>query len=182
MVKNRRSRINYSIKRQMQIRLFLKVLSVVLIGIGMMAIVFYFFSDRQIENSYRQFHIHARNFLDWLLPLIVISLFLGGASAASISIFFPHKIAGPLYRIENDLKDRVSGGDLTVRFRLRKGDEVKDLAEAINTMLDTLGGKIHLLKQSAQELESEVRKSGPGSGNIAGISAKINDTLREIKV
>ncbi len=84
---NRRKTINYSVKRNMQIRLFLKVFSISLIGIALMAVIFYLYSNREINENYRQFHIHAQNFLDYLLPTVALSALAAVFSAAAITIF-----------------------------------------------------------------------------------------------
>ncbi len=179
----RRKNLNFSVKRKMQIRLFAKILGISMTGVGIMAIVFYFYSDRAINSSYRQFHLHANNFLDLLLPAIVSSLALALIVSAVITLFLPIKIAGPLFRIERDLKEKVAKGDLTVRFQLRPGDEVSELANAINECLKNLGRKIKELKRSAKDLESivTVRPITEG-GEVRKIASDINQNLSRFKV
>ena len=67
-------------------------------------------------------------------------------------MFIPHSFAGPLYRIERDLKERIGEGDLTTRFYLRKGDKVKELAESLNIMLEKLNLKIGDVKTISNDL------------------------------
>jgi TolB-like protein len=134
MVKERRKLINYSIKRQMQLRLLGRVMAVVLISLGLAAVIFYLYSDQEVGRSFKEFHVHARNFLDFLLPVVIVTFFLGVFAASGLAVFFPHRIAGPLYRLERDLKEKVGGGDLTVSFSVRKGDELRELADALNIM------------------------------------------------
>jgi len=152
----KRKRINYSIKTQMQVRLFLKMLSVSLVGVGLMGAIFYFYSDRVINNSFQQFHVHAQNFLDLLMPAIILSLLAAVILSAVISLTLPIKYAGPLFRIERELRAKVGAGDLTVRFKLRKGDEVKDLADAINDCLENIEKRIVKLKNSAEDLDAVI--------------------------
>jgi methyl-accepting chemotaxis protein len=178
--KNRRSVINFSVKRKMQIRLLIKVLGIILIGVGIMATVFYFFSNREIHSSYRQFHIHANNFLELLRPTVILSVFLAILASVGITIFLPIKIAGPLFRIERDIKEKVANGDLTVRFYLRNGDEVGELADAVNVCLESLGKKIESTQKLADDLES--RLSGTEGDEIKGLVMKINSNLKQFKV
>jgi len=181
--KHRRKLLNYSVKSGLQIRLLLKVLSIVAVGVGLMAVVFYFYSNREITESYRQFHIHAKNFLDYLLPAVILSLVLAFLCAIAITLFFPQKIAGPLYRIERDLKEKVGNGDLTVRFILRKGDDVKDLAEAINISLERLRDKVKMIQQPAKELESVITDmQGKVDKEIERLTKEINRALQEFRV
>ena len=172
--KYKRKMINFSVNRNMQIRLFIKVLGVALVGIGLMATIFYFYSNREISESYRQFHVHAKNFLEYLFPAVTLSIAAAVLFAVAITLFFPLGIAGPLYRIEKDMKEKVGKGDLSVRFTLRDGDEVKNLAEAVNLSLEHLGGKIELLKEKSKKLEASV--TGKNDEALA-IAKEINGIL-----
>lgn len=178
--KNRRSIINFSVKRKMQIRLLIKILGIILIGVGIMATVFYFFSNREINSSYRQFHIHANNFLELLRPTVFLSIVLALLASIAITIFLPIKIAGPLFRIERDIKEKVANGDLTVRFNLRNGDEVGELADAVNTCLENLGQKIETTQKLADDLESHL--SGNESDEIKSLVMKIKENLKQFRV
>jgi methyl-accepting chemotaxis protein len=181
--KNRRRRLNFSVKRQMQIRLFIKILGIALIGVGIMAVVFYFYSDREINSSFRQFHVHANNFLDLLLPAVVSSLVVALIVSIVITLFLPIKIAGPLFRIERDVKEKVNKGDLTVRFKLRKGDELGDLADSLNVCLETLRQKIGIAKKSAEDLEPVISgMKGTEGKDVNRLVKEINENLRYFKV
>ncbi len=54
------------------------------------------------------------------------------------SIVFSHRIAGPLPKIYEALK-QIGRGDFRVHLVLRKRDELKDLADQINQMAKNLG-------------------------------------------
>ncbi len=152
MEKHRRSSINYSIKTHFQVMLFLKIAVIILVSIMVTTGIFYFYANREIGDSFKQFHVTARNFLDYLLPAVIISGGLGIVVAFGIAMFIPHSFAGPLYRIERDLKERIGEGDLTTRFYLRKGDKVKELAESLNIMLEKLNLKIGDVKTISNDL------------------------------
>ncbi len=177
---NSRSIINFSVKRQMQIRIFIKILSIILIGVGLMAVVFYFFSNREINSSYRQFHIHANNFLELLGPTVFLSVFLALLTSVAITIFLPIRIAGPLFRIERVIKENLANGDLTVRFILRKGDEMGELADALNLCLESIGKKIEATQKLADDLES--RLADAKGEEIKGLVVKIQENLQQFRV
>lgn len=177
--KYNRKTINFSIKKQLQIRLFIKVLGVALIGIGLMAAIFYFYSNREIGGSYKQFHVHAKNFLDYLLPAVVLSIVAAVLFATAITLFFPLTIAGPLYRIERDIKDRVAEGDLSVRFNLRKGDEVDDLANALNISFEKIGGTIRNMQDTAVKLKSIASDKDP---EIKKLVNDLNEEVQKFKL
>lgn len=175
--------LNISIKRHLQLRLLIKVLGIVVVGVGIMATVFYFYSNREITESYRQFHVSAKNFLDYLWPAVISSFILAIIAAIAITLFLPGKIAGPLYRIENDLKEKISKGDLTVKMILRKGDDVTDLAEAINMTIGKLRHKVEKISKPAGELDARIKAmEGKADKEVEKLSAKINEALREFKL
>lgn len=72
----------------------------------------------------------------YLKPLVGISA-LYIILIAVFGLFFSHKMAGPVYRIKRTLDDAQQGKiDIkTLQFRLRKKDELQDLAESLNKFL-----------------------------------------------
>lgn len=54
-----------------------------------------------------------------------------------MSILFSHRIVGPLPKIYEALR-RVGQGDLNQKVVLRKNDELRDLAQAVNDMIEGL--------------------------------------------
>ncbi len=66
-------------------------------------------------------------------PAIVVLIL----ACASFSIYLTHRLAGPLYRLEQTAKELV-GGNLSLRIRLRKGDQLQELAEVANEALENL--------------------------------------------
>ncbi|MDD5173542.1 MAG: HAMP domain-containing protein [Candidatus Omnitrophota bacterium] len=52
-----------------------------------------------------------------------------------------HRIAGPLQRIEKELNKITNNHDFSHRIHLRKSDDVKPIADAINKLLDSIHRK-----------------------------------------
>ncbi|MFA5779006.1 MAG: HAMP domain-containing protein [Elusimicrobiota bacterium] len=75
---------------------------------------------------------------------------------AFISVYFSHRIAGPIYRLEKDLLTMINEGDLTKQFRLREKDELKELAEALNTMTANLRTKLLSDEQFREEARIKI--------------------------
>ncbi len=70
--------------------------------------------------------------------LVVYCILVSGALAL-LSIFFSHKIAGPIYRIKRDLDQMTENKEAQAKLvpiRLRKHDYFKDLAESINRFIE----------------------------------------------
>ena len=80
------------------------------------------------------------------------------------SIFITHKVAGPVYRLKRSIA-QVAHGDLGVVIRLRRGDDLKDLAEHINilianmrTLVSTIKTDYDKLSETLRDLEQKIEK------------------------
>ena len=52
-----------------------------------------------------------------------------------------HRFAGPLERLESEMKKICEEGHYKHRIHLRKSDDVRPVADSINKLLDKLEGK-----------------------------------------
>lgn len=52
-----------------------------------------------------------------------------------------HRFAGPIERLEKELKRLAAHKDYKSRIRVRKGDDIKPVADAINELLDSVERK-----------------------------------------
>jgi signal transduction histidine kinase len=68
--------------------------------------------------------------LFWNSVPIVLLIFVAG-------IIITHRIAGPVYNIETKLDKALRGEEIQF-IRLRKGDELQELADKINALLQRL--------------------------------------------
>lgn len=76
---------------------------------------------------------------------LALLFFLGWST-----IFISHKIAGPLFRFRQTLKE-LAAKDLTVRARLRKYDEASDVADSLNEAIASLDESLLKIKRAARE-------------------------------
>ncbi|HPG59834.1 MAG TPA: HAMP domain-containing protein [Candidatus Wallbacteria bacterium] len=74
-----------------------------------------------------------------------------------LSVFVSHKIAGPVYRLEESAKI-IASGDFSRRIKLRQGDELQDLADAFNTMTESLDKIIGEDQKMLQNLNLIIEK------------------------
>ncbi len=90
--------------------------------------------------SWEQHAQVASQFLElssWIWPWLIITFL----ALLLHSLYFMHRIAGPLYRF-SALFRSIGTGDLHQRARLRKHDYLHREAQAFNTMLDSLENRI----------------------------------------
>ena len=68
------------------------------------------------------------------IPPLFLLLLLWG-------IILSHRFAGPIERLEKELKKMGEDGDHSRRIRLRKHDDIRPIAEAINKLMEKLEGR-----------------------------------------
>ena len=117
--------------------------------------------------------VSARHTGDFIFPLLLeTALIVSVASSiivAAVLLFETHKIAGPLYRIKKDL-ELLKNGDYSVKFKIRAGDELKDLADELKNLSDHLEKKQALAKGKVFEL-----KRAAESKNFGSVPVLLND-------
>ncbi len=104
-----------------------------------------------------------------------------------VSVFVSHKIARPLFRIKKSLA-LVSEGDLSVVIKLRKWDDLKDLAEQINVLIEelrtfvtALRNDYNLLSDYIQELEQKIEQKGLTEESGRAIIRKVQEADKILK-
>lgn len=115
---------------------------------------------------------------------LILRLILIAPLVALVSLFLSHKVAGPLYRIERFLR-LVAAGDLSTKLQLRKGDELQDLAGAINEMTDDLKNRVNKLKAitntAGMELEKLRITAGKELPDINAVKTEVEELANSIK-
>lgn len=163
--------LNFSIQRSMQLRMIGKIAAILFLSLLLSSMVFYYFADQEITGSFRLFHIRATNFLDFLLPVVIASFVVSLLSGAVASLFFPKNYAGPLYRIEEDVK-RFGGMDFSRPIILRKNDESASLAAQINLLGDRVSSKLRTIQHAADQAQELCR--------LEEITAEDRENLRKL--
>ncbi len=81
-------------------------------------------------------------------------------ASAGVSMYVSHRVAGPLYRLQQDAV-RWKQGDLALRVQLRTGDErmLQELAELLNQALMNF-------EKSLQEIRQHSTKARQNLGNV----------------
>jgi truncated hemoglobin YjbI len=110
-------------------------------GVGVLFVILYFALSRPLPGGYAEIFQALRNLSPFLRPILAVSVLLYAllacGSTAALSIFILHKVAGPLYRMEQILGQYCSGAPTrTVSFR--HGDQIQPLAHAFNHWIGTL--------------------------------------------
>lgn len=150
----KRKKLNMAVKKKLQRWLLLRIFGVVILSSVVAALILYGYASKEICDSYYSAHISIRRVSDLLWPVVAAGSAVSLLSGMLLAIFLPQKIAGPVFRIEQDL-DPVKEGDLTVKITLRAGDPLQDLATRINEAIGELRVKVHRIQDGYLGEEQE---------------------------
>ena len=134
---NKHRRRTYLIKTGLQLRYMGIIISTMLLvafGVGW---IIYHTSWSRIANTPDLTLDKLSDIFDSVNTILMRWIIVFILAIAILSIFVSHKIAGPVYRLEETAKF-IASGDLTQQIQLRHGDELQDLQEAFNLMSESL--------------------------------------------
>ncbi|MDD5427853.1 MAG: methyl-accepting chemotaxis protein [Candidatus Omnitrophica bacterium] len=110
-----------------------------------------------------------------LIPKVIILsvlIFFAG-------IFISHRIAGPMYRIEKSA-EAIHRGDLLVNFKIRRGDEMRSAATALEEMVEGLHEDIKKIKTDSMALEERINALADKGSIPAEDGKRLKDILSGI--
>ncbi|MBA3066838.1 hypothetical protein KJ633_05180 [bacterium] len=95
-----------------------------------------------------------RNLSKTLIGQLVMLIIIG----VSVSILVSNRILGPVYRLEKDTEDILSGGEegYSRRIKVRTGDELLSLVDTVNKLLDRLDNSRLKRKQIITAAENRI--------------------------
>lgn len=173
---NRRK--NYYIKNKFQRNFIIKFCSLVAAGSLISVAIIYLASRATVTTSFENSRLAIKSTADYILPAALMSgaiaIVLIGLAAIVVTLLTSHRIAGPLYRMEKDVEE-VMSGNLKKRFNLRVGDELKPLAANLDTMTQGLRARVFEIKKAVNELDSACASGG-------AIPDGVKENIRKLKL
>lgn len=154
-------RRHYFIKKGFQFKFILKFCLIILIGIIFSTGLLFLFSQGTLTSSFQQSRLVIKNTASAILPAVIytnlITLGLITLATIVVTIFISHKIAGPMFRFEKELKE-IGEGDLTKNIRLREKDQITDMADSLNKMIGSLHDKVLTIQTDVEHLLESASK------------------------
>ena len=150
-------RKHYFIAPAFQLR-YIRTVLLIVFGVGVLSAYTVYYQSmilfgEKLANVYPQGRLVS--IVKSINMQILLSLLLITPLMVLIGMFLSHRIAGPIYRMEKFLTG-VSQGDLTTHLTLRPKDELKPLAEGINTVVDSLRSSVAVEKKILDNLRTEL--------------------------
>jgi methyl-accepting chemotaxis protein len=172
-------RRNYFIDRKFQASFILKFCGLVAAG-GLATIAILYLVTRNTNTvAVMNSRVVVKTTADFLLPLlaqtVLVVMIMVGVASIAVTLFISHKIAGPLYRFRKVI-EAIAEGDFSSDFRIRKKDQLQDLAAAMNGMMQKTRGELKSLESDASRL-----KDAMGRISEADVAEEKRSALKDIR-
>ena len=125
--------------------------------------------------------LNGHDTLELLLPtLILLNLLnaVGLIATSVISVFFTHRIVGPVYRLRQIMRD-VGNGNLSQFAQFRKDDELQELAAGFDEMIVGLNRRVYGLRSRADAVLKASSSTALGP-QVTGLSHEANQLAADL--
>ena len=178
-MENRRK--NYFIKKDFQAKFILKFCILVILTALISAGIIYLFSERSVTTVFEKSRLTIKPSTEFIMPGLIISSLISivfvSIATIAIVLFISHKIAGPLYKLENSI-EKIGDGDVSFDIYFRKHDQAKALSDTFNKSRKRLNGIISDVRKDFKDLTAaleEARKiSEQGSADLKDVKKSID--------
>ncbi|MCK9223462.1 MAG: methyl-accepting chemotaxis protein [Candidatus Muirbacterium halophilum] len=158
----------YLVKKGFQFRYMFSVLIIMLLASTIVGWTIYYSIWNKVGNTSEEFRFEEVSDIFRQVNISLLKMLpVLGILVAMFALMLSHKIAGPVYRFEVSAK-QIANGDLGLRIKLRKGDELTDLADLFNKM--------------THNLEAVVKKDREVIEKIIGVINKIPMSLKQDEI
>lgn len=147
-------RRNYYVKRPFQRSFTLRFVFLLAVEAVLIAGLFFYNSRGTLTTGYHGYQIRVDHtstyFFTTMLGISLAAAIAMALVGMALFILFSHRIAGPILRLEKSLQE-IRRGDLTHRIRLRRKDELVDVAGEINRLTEELEASVRKMKRRVDE-------------------------------
>mgnify|MGYP001325922956 FL=1 len=134
-------RRNYLINKPLQfiysgIMIYLLLIGIIVVGVGTYYLTFNtILIELETQGGLSQAYEMVKDINLLILKRVGTMLVIVLVFAFGLGVYYLHRIAGPVYRIEKTIREMAEGKKVEP-IRLRKKDFFKSLAEAVNKLIE----------------------------------------------
>jgi len=181
-------RKNYFIAKDMQSKfagtiLLLAFLVAVITACNIYVLGSYFVSTSTTLVEARSLSATLQHFVTEFWPRLMVLIFVNVIIVFIVSVMYSHQTAGPAYKLEKSIK-RISDGDLTFEVSLRRNDNLKELAVALNELLKKF--RVTLAKAKTLSDDIAIKLDGLESDDkfklLAANAAELSELIKQFKI
>jgi len=162
-----RKTLNLKVKQDLQVWLLIRIMATAVLTILVASCFLYVYALTVVDAEFLSHAPKVRRVSEVLLPILVAASLTSIVVGLLMALFLPQKIAGPIFRIEQDLQ-LIRAGNLNKVITLRCGDILTELAQAVNLTIRDFRNMINDIKKTNIDLETTIEK-----GDIAEVRAAL---------
>ena len=151
------------IDRRFQLALIGKLLAVQLVLLALATAALWLFTDSELGATLQRASITAASVRELIAPVLitmgVVSAVLATVATFLVVLVASHRIAGPLYRIQQAL-EQVAAGDLHPLTRIREHDQGEPLAEQLRATVAQVAADVELARSGLDAADEALRRGG----------------------
>ena len=181
-------RKNYFIAKGMQSKfagtiLLLVFLITVITACNIYVLGSFFLQTQATLNETQTTEGMMRHFVTQLWPRLLLLVLVNVIIIFIVSIMYSHQIAGPAYKLEKSIQ-RIASGDLTFEVTLRKNDNLKELAAAINGMLSKFRNTLASARTLSDDIAKKLETMGDDEkfGMLAKSAQELKGMIEQFKI
>ncbi len=170
------------VKQEFQFRFAIMLIVLVVIVANLMGGMVYLFLTNKPFLRWLADMFYLVDEEDAILPAILLVEAICILVVGFISIYVSHAMAGPVYRLEKEIK-AIAEGDLSHFIRLRKGDEFVELADALNYLIEQYRERLMFIKEKVDSIlnSSNLEEAKDFAGDVAAILETFVFEREEVK-
>lgn len=181
-------RKNYFISKGMQSKfagtiLLLAFLVAVITACNIYVLGSFFVSTKTTLDEARGVTSIMQTFFTEFWPRLLLLVFVNVIIIFIVSVMYSHQTAGPAYKLEKSIK-RIAEGDLTFEVSLRRNDNLKELAVALNDLLKKFRNTLTKAKTLSVDLAEKLdgMENDAKFKQLAQNAAELTKLIEEFKI
>jgi hypothetical protein len=145
------------INRDFQIGLMLKLIAVQAALLALFGAALYMFLRGEVGANLSSAHVAYRTVGEMLFPIVLtlslLNLALTAFTTAVAILFASHRIAGPLFRFNQALRE-MAGRNLRAMTKIREDDQLTEISASLSQVRDVWAADVAQLKAASKGLEA----------------------------
>lgn len=151
------------INRGFQFRLAAKFIFLNTVILAIFGLLIYIFFHSEISANLASAHAAYTDMSRMVLPIVltlsILNILLTAGIMAIMVVYWSHKIAGPLYRFNEALKE-MGEGNLNPLTKLRVKDQLQELGDSLERVSELLSGDMIKAKGLIEEIKNDLDDRG----------------------
>ena len=151
-------RRNYYIDKKFQTRFVLIFLLVLIVGGGISIALTLLSTQETLTSTYSGAGLAIQKTASAILPSVMLTTLITtliiGVVVLMLTLLISHRIAGPMFRFEQDLK-QIANGDLQKKIHIRDGDQFAGMVHNLNEMVESFNGKLLAVQKGLDGLAAK---------------------------